>query len=138
MQVTYEAYGAGGTGFILECLTDNLNRSASEVRAAVMKAGGKMADPGSVMFNFQRQGQVFVSSEASEDQVHLLSPNDCSQAAKLVPILPVSKAQDFPRDSLLSPAVSGLCCKASTVRLAYATLVYPLQLYTPGLDLAGM
>lgn len=68
-QVTYEAYGAGGTGFIMECLTDNLNRSASEVRSAVQKAGGKMADPGSVMFNFQRQGQVFVSSEASEDQV---------------------------------------------------------------------
>ena len=69
VQVTYEAYGAGGTGFIMECLTDNLNRSASEVRSAVQKAGGKMADPGSVMFNFQRQGQVFVSSEASEDQV---------------------------------------------------------------------
>lgn len=76
MQVTYEAYGAGGTGFILECLTDNLNRSASEVRAAVMKAGGKMADPGSVMFNFQRQGQVFVSSEASEDQVHHFSKKE--------------------------------------------------------------
>ena len=70
LQVTYEAYGAGGTGFVMECLTDNLNRSASEIRAAVMKAGGKMADPGSVMFNFQRQGQVFVSCEASEDQVH--------------------------------------------------------------------
>ncbi len=106
MQVTYEAYGAGGTGFILECLTDNLSRSASEVRAAVMKAGGKMADPGSVMFNFQRQGQVFVSSEASEDQVHLFSPNDYSQAARPVPILSVSKVQDLPRDSLLSPACS--------------------------------
>ncbi len=106
MQVTYEAYGAGGTGFILECLTDNLNRSASEVRAAVMKAGGKMADPGSVMFNFQRPGQVFVSSEASEDQVHLFSPNDYSQAARPVPILSVSKVQDLPRDSLLSPACS--------------------------------
>lgn len=57
----------------MECLTDNLNRSASEVRAAVQKAGGKMADPGSVMFNFQRQGQVFVSSEASEDQVIISS-----------------------------------------------------------------
>lgn len=53
----------------MECLTDNLNRSASEVRSAVQKAGGKMADPGSVMFNFQRQGQVFVRAEASEDQV---------------------------------------------------------------------
>ena len=82
MQVTYEAYGAGGTGFILECLTDNLNRSASEVRAAVMKAGGKMADPGSVMFNFRRQGQVFVSSEASEDQVRLFSPNDWKKGGK--------------------------------------------------------
>ena len=69
MQVTYEAYGAGGTGFVMECLTDNLNRSASEVRAAVQKAGGKMADPGSVLFNFTRQGQVFVSPEAKEDQV---------------------------------------------------------------------
>ena len=103
LQVTYEAYGAGGTGFILECLTDNLNRSASEVRAAVMKAGGKMADPGSVMFNFQRQGQVFVSSEASEDQVHPLSPSDCSQAASWCQFL----VQDFPRDSLPSPAVPG-------------------------------
>ncbi len=57
MQVTYEAYGAGGTGFILECLTDNLNRSASEVRAAVMKAGGKMADPGSVCSTSNGKGK---------------------------------------------------------------------------------
>ena len=68
-QVTYEAYGAGGTGFVMECLTDNLNRSASEVRAAVVRAGGKMADPGSVLFNFQRLGQVFVGPGASEDEV---------------------------------------------------------------------
>lgn len=80
--MTYEAYGAGGTGFVMECLTDNLNRSASEVRAAVMRAGGKMADPGSVMFNFQRQGQVFVSPEASEDQVHICCAILCSYLAK--------------------------------------------------------
>ncbi len=69
MQVTYEAYGPGGTGFVMECLTDNLNRSASEVRAAVTKSGGKMADPGSVLFNFQRQGLVYVSAAADEDTV---------------------------------------------------------------------
>ena len=69
----------------MECLTDNLNRSASEVRAAVMRAGGKMADPGSVMFNFQRQGQVFVSPEASEDQVHLHCAIQCSYPARPTP-----------------------------------------------------
>lgn len=57
----------------MECLTDNLNRSASEVRAAVTRAGGKMADPGSVLFNFQRLGQVFVGSSVSEDEVQPLS-----------------------------------------------------------------
>jgi hypothetical protein len=44
--------------FIVECLTDNVNRSASDVKAAMTKGGAKPADPGSVMFNFQRQGVV--------------------------------------------------------------------------------
>lgn len=69
MQVTYEAYGPGGTGYVLECLTDNLNRSAATVRSVVHKAGGKMADPGSVMFNFHRQGLVFVEPSADEEKV---------------------------------------------------------------------
>ena len=50
LQISYEAYGAGGTGFICECLTDNINRSAFEVRTAVTKGGGKMAEVG------ERQG----------------------------------------------------------------------------------
>lgn len=66
-QVTYEAYGAGGTGFIAECLTDNVNRSATDVRTAIVKAGGKMADSGSVVFNFQRCGLVFVNSSSEEE-----------------------------------------------------------------------
>ena len=55
-QVVYEAYGPGGTGFLIECLTDNVNRSASDVKAAITKGGGKVADPGSVAFNFQVPG----------------------------------------------------------------------------------
>ncbi|CAL8466478.1 g6014 [Coccomyxa elongata] len=66
-EVTYEAYGAGGTGFIAECLTDNVNRSATDVRTAIVKAGGKMADSGSVVFNFQRCGLVFVNSSSEEE-----------------------------------------------------------------------
>lgn len=42
----------------MECLTDNVNRSASDVKAAMTKGGAKPAEPGSVMFNFQRQGVV--------------------------------------------------------------------------------
>ncbi|KAK9812773.1 hypothetical protein WJX72_003451 [[Myrmecia] bisecta] len=68
-EVTYEAYGPGGTGFVMECLTDNVNRSATDVRNAVTRTGGKMADPGSVLFNFQRQGLVFVAPSAGEDEV---------------------------------------------------------------------
>ncbi|EFN55164.1 hypothetical protein CHLNCDRAFT_52504 [Chlorella variabilis] len=68
-EMTYEAYGIGGTGFVIECLTDNINRSASDVKAAITKAGGKVADPGSVLFNFQRQGLVMVDGSEGEDAV---------------------------------------------------------------------
>eukprot|EP00887_Chlorella_sp_A99_P005047 scaffold4.g5047.t1 len=69
-EVTYEAYGIGGTGFVVECLTDNLNRSAAEVKSAITKGGGKVADPGSVLFNFQRRGCIrVVAGPADEDAV---------------------------------------------------------------------
>lgn len=66
-EMVYEAYGPGGTGFIIEALTDNVNRTAAEVRTAVTKSGGKMADSGSVLFNFSRTGLVMVSAEEDED-----------------------------------------------------------------------
>lgn len=68
-EVTYEAYGIGGTGFVIECLTDNVNRSVSDVKAAITKAGGKVADSGSVLFNFQRQGMIMVAADEGEDRV---------------------------------------------------------------------
>eukprot|EP00197_Chlamydomonas_leiostraca_P013594 CAMPEP_0202859040 /NCGR_PEP_ID=MMETSP1391-20130828/1330_1 /ASSEMBLY_ACC=CAM_ASM_000867 /TAXON_ID=1034604 /ORGANISM="Chlamydomonas leiostraca, Strain SAG 11-49" /LENGTH=269 /DNA_ID=CAMNT_0049538041 /DNA_START=62 /DNA_END=871 /DNA_ORIENTATION=- len=67
-EVTYEAYGPAGTGFIIDCLTDNLNRTASEVKAAITKSGCKVAEPGSVMFLFTRAGQVLVEN-STEDAV---------------------------------------------------------------------
>lgn len=66
-EVTYEAYGIGGTGFIIEALTDNVNRTAAEVRNAVLKGGGKMADVGSVLFNFNRMGLLMVDASVEED-----------------------------------------------------------------------
>eukprot|EP00899_Mesostigma_viride_P008120 jgi/Mesvir1/17309/Mv07706-RA.1 len=70
VDVTYEAYGLGGVGIVCEVLTDNINRSATEVRTIITKAGAKMADPGSVMFNFERRGLVVVpAARVDEDQL---------------------------------------------------------------------
>ena len=62
--VTYEGYGPGGVAMLVECLTDNRNRAASEVRTALTRNGGSMADPGSVSYLFNRKGVVIVPKAA--------------------------------------------------------------------------
>ncbi len=61
LTIIYEAYGPGGTALLIECLTDNRNRSASDVRVAVTRNGGTMADVGSVSRIFDRKGVVEVA-----------------------------------------------------------------------------
>ena len=58
--ITYEGYGPNGVAVLIECLTDNRNRAASEVRIAMTRNGGSMADPGSVSYMFSRKGVVIV------------------------------------------------------------------------------
>jgi YebC/PmpR family DNA-binding regulatory protein len=58
--ITYEGYAPGGVAVLIECLTDNRNRAASEVRTAMTRNGGSMADPGSVAYLFNRKGVVLV------------------------------------------------------------------------------
>ena len=66
----YEGYGPGGVAVLIECLTDNRNRAASEVRTAMTRNGGSMADPGSVSYLFNRKGVVIVPKEGTtEDDV---------------------------------------------------------------------
>ena len=72
--IMYEAYGPAGVAILIECLTDNRNRSASDVRVAVTRNGGTMADVGSVQRLFSRKGVVAVpkqqnSADVSEDAV---------------------------------------------------------------------
>src|SRR5438309_10190343 len=68
--ITYEGYAAGGVAVLVECLTDNRNRAASEVRTAMTRNGGSMADPGSVSYLFTRQGLVVVpQTGTTEDDV---------------------------------------------------------------------
>ena len=66
IEETYEAYGPGGVGIVIEVATDNKNRTMPEVRHTLDKSGGRMADPGSVMFQFERKG-VIVIAEKGED-----------------------------------------------------------------------
>lgn len=68
--ITYEGYAPGGVAILIECLTDNRNRAASEVRVALTRNGGSLADPGSVSYMFNRKGVVIVpKSGTSEDDV---------------------------------------------------------------------
>jgi YebC/PmpR family DNA-binding regulatory protein len=69
--IMYEGYGPNGVALMIECLSDNRNRAASEVRVAVTRNGGSMADPGSVSYMFNRKGVVIVSkaSGITEDKI---------------------------------------------------------------------
>ena len=69
--VTYEGYAPGGVTVLVECLTDNRNRAAADVRTALTRNGGSMANPGSVSYLFHRKGVVLVprADGVTEDDV---------------------------------------------------------------------
>ena len=71
--ITYEGYAPGGVAVLVECLTDNRNRAAAEVRTALTRNGGSMADPGSVSYLFNRKGVVLVPKDGgvTEDDILL-------------------------------------------------------------------
>jgi YebC/PmpR family DNA-binding regulatory protein len=71
--IMYEGYGPNGVAVLIECLTDNRNRAAMEVRTAMSRNGGSMADPGSVSYLFNRKGVVIVPENTglAEDDVLL-------------------------------------------------------------------
>lgn len=71
--IMYEAYGPNGVAFLIECLTDNKNRAAAEVRTALSRNGGTLADPGSVAYNFSRKGVISIerTEGVTEDDILL-------------------------------------------------------------------
>lgn len=70
-QILYEGYGPGGVAFLVECLTDNRNRAASDVRVAFTRNGGSLADPGSVSYLFSRKGVINVptGNDVTEESI---------------------------------------------------------------------
>lgn len=70
LNIMYEGYGPNGVALMIECLTDNKNRAAAEVRTALSRNGGTLADPGSVAYNFARKGVITVPADGTtEDDV---------------------------------------------------------------------
>ena len=71
MTIMYEGYGPNGVALLIECLTDNKNRAAAEVRLAVSRNAGTMADPGSVSYQFRRKGVIVVAKPeaTTEDSI---------------------------------------------------------------------
>ena len=65
-EVRYEGYGPFGTAFIVEALTDNKNRTASEIRSVFSKNGGNLGETGSVSFNFDKVGEIQIKSEIND------------------------------------------------------------------------
>src|SRR6187402_774431 len=71
--ILYEGYGPNGVALLIECLTDNRNRAAAEVRTLMTRNGGTMADPGSVAYNFSRKGVISITKAdgVTEDDILL-------------------------------------------------------------------
>jgi len=69
--IMYEGYAPGGVAVLVECLTDNRNRAASDVRVAFTRNGGQMADPGSVSYLFSRKGVVIVPKDGTTEEAVL-------------------------------------------------------------------
>lgn len=71
-EIVYEAYGPGGIGIIIETATDNRNRTFPEVRTALTKNGGTLADPGSVAFQFDRKGVIRIKATGDDNLMTVL------------------------------------------------------------------
>jgi YebC/PmpR family DNA-binding regulatory protein len=70
--ITYEGYAPGGVALLIDTLSDNRNRTGSEMRSLLTKNGGSMAEPGAVSWQFERKGYVHVAKSAPEDDVMMV------------------------------------------------------------------
>jgi YebC/PmpR family DNA-binding regulatory protein len=70
--ITYEGYGPAGVALLIDTLTDNRNRTGSEIRSLLSKNGGSLAEPGAVAWQFERKGIVKVAKSADEDDVMMI------------------------------------------------------------------
>ncbi len=107
-EVAYEGYGQGGVGIIIETATDNRNRTFPEVKSALTKNGGRVADAGSVAFQFTRKGVIRVDGESEEVLLAALDAgaDDVVQEDGETTVYTESKELARVREGLLSAGVA--------------------------------
>ena len=118
--VSYEGYGPNGTAIIVDCLTDNRNRTAANVRSAFTKGGGSIGTPGCVSFMFDKKGQIIISKE------------DCSMDADdLMMIALDAGAEDFSavREALEAENIPMADAEVTMVPQTYVELTDEQDLY---------
>jgi len=123
-EVTYEAYGPGGIAIIVECATDNKNRTYPEVRTAITKNGGSIAEPGAVAFQFSRKGMVRAGFSGDPDDAMLAAidagAEDAEQVGNELIIYTEPKALAKVRDALQA---AGLTVKEAELSFVPNNLV---------------
>lgn len=75
-EMTYELYGHGGVGIVVDVMTDNKNRIASEIRIATNKRGGTIANPGAVAYNFERKGVIQIAAKEIDEELLFLAATE--------------------------------------------------------------
>ncbi|MDO8335769.1 MAG: YebC/PmpR family DNA-binding transcriptional regulator [Candidatus Saccharibacteria bacterium] len=96
-EVTYEGYGPGGVGLIIEAATDNKNRTFPEVRNALTKNGGRIAEPGSVAFQFDRKGVIRVAGSGEDALLQVLDAGADDAIEEEGEIVVYASAKDLAR-----------------------------------------
>jgi len=107
VELTYEGYGPGGTAVIVEVMTDNKNRTVSEIRRAFSKYGGNLGESGCVSWNFDRKGQIFIKNSDIDEDVFFeklleLGAEDMSYSPESIEIITSIDDFDNLRDGLVS------------------------------------
>lgn len=102
---TYEAYGTGGVALIIECLTDNMNRTFPEVKKIIESHGGKLGGQGSVAWMFQRKGLLSVSRDTADEETIMeiaieAGADDVADAEDVWEIVTSAEAFDAVRQAL--------------------------------------
>jgi YebC/PmpR family DNA-binding regulatory protein len=117
-EVTYEGYGPGGVAIIIEAATDNKNRTYPDVRHALSKNGGNIAEPGSVAFQFERKGVIAIEEVADMDEALLVAldagADDAQEEEGTLVVYTEAKALHATRQALID---AGL--KVASAELSY-------------------
>jgi len=121
-EITYEGYGPGGTAILVECLTDNKNRSVSEVRHILSKLNGSMGEAGCVSWMFTKKGYIVVEKEnVNEDDLMALALDAGAEDVKSDPDEPNYEIITVPND--LEAVKKALDAKGIKTEVAEVTMM---------------